>query len=231
MSKARILIVDDEEDILELLRYNISKEGYDVISSENGEEALKAVKTHSPDLIVLDLMMPGIDGLDVCKQLKADAATKSIPIIMLTAKSSESDIIVGLELGADDYISKPFSPKVLLARIKSVLRRTSGDKTASESESEAISSKGISIYPDSRKVTLDGEAIKLTYSEFEIIYLLLKHPGRVFSRKQIMTAARGDDYIVTERAMDVQIVHLRKKLGEAGKYIKTVRGVGYKFDG
>ena len=228
MSKARILVVDDEEDILELLRYNISKEGYDVISSENGEDALVAVKRHSPDLIILDLMMPGIDGLDVCKQLKAASETKAIPIIMLTAKSSESDIIVGLELGADDYISKPFSPKVLLARIKSVLRRTTGEAT--ENNDEIIERQGISVHTAARNVLFNGKEINLTYSEFEIIYLLIKHPGRVFSRKQIMTAARGDDYLVTERAMDVQIVHLRKKLGDAGKYIKTVRGVGYKFD-
>jgi two-component system phosphate regulon response regulator PhoB len=229
MSKARILIVDDEEDILELLRYNISKEGYDVISAENGEGCLKLAHSHTPDLIILDLMMPDIDGLDVCKRLKKEDETKSIPVIMLTAKDTESDIIVGLELGADDYIAKPFSPKVLVARMKSVLRRSRGDE--SESGDEVIKRSGLSVDTSGREVKFDGAKIDLTYSEFEIILLLIKNPGRVFSRKQIMTAARGDDYLVTERAMDVQIVNLRKKLGEAGELIKTVRGVGYKFNG
>lgn len=229
MSKARILIVDDEEDILELLRYNISKEGFDVISAENGEEGLSLAHSHAPDLIVLDLMMPGIDGLDVCKKLKSENDTKSIPVIMLTAKGTESDIIVGLELGADDYISKPFSPKVLMARIKSVLRRN-GFESAGETN-EVVKRRGLTVNPGGRDVIYNGNKIELTYSEFEILWLMIKRPGWVFSRKQIMTAARGDDYLVTERAMDVQIVNLRKKLGEAGKLIKTVRGVGYKFDG
>jgi len=229
MSKARILIVDDEEDILELLRYNISKEGYDVISSENGEGCLELALSHSPDLIILDLMMPDIDGLEVCKKLKKDDKTKSIPVIMLTAKSMESDIIVGLELGADDYIAKPFSPRVLIARMKSVLRRSGSEPP--EDGGEIIRRCGLSLDVGGREVTFDDKKIDLTYSEFEIIMLLIKHPGRAFSRKQIMSAARGDNYLVTERAMDVQIVNLRKKLGRAGELIKTVRGVGYKFDG
>jgi two-component system phosphate regulon response regulator PhoB len=174
-------------------------------------------------------MMPDIDGLDVCKRLKKEDETKSIPVIMLTAKDTESDIIVGLELGADDYIAKPFSPKVLVARMKSVLRRSRGDE--SESGDEVIKRSGLSVDTSGREVKFDGAKIDLTYSEIEIILLLIKNPGRVFSRKQIMTAARGDDYLVTERAMDVQIVNLRKKLGEAGELIKTVRGVGYKFNG
>ena len=229
MSKARILIVDDEEDILELLRYNISKEGYDVISAENGAGCLDLAHSHAPDLIILDLMMPDIDGLDVCKKLKNDDKTKNIPVIMLTAKSMESDIIVGLELGADDYIAKPFSPKVLIARMKSVLRRSYGD--ISDGGGEVIKRFGLCVDVSGRKVRFNGEDIDLTYSEFEIIMLFAKHPGRAFSRKQIMSAARGDNYLVTERAMDVQIVNLRKKLGKAGELIKTVRGVGYKFDG
>lgn len=229
MKKERILIVDDEEDILELLRYNISKEGYDVIISESGEEALSLSSTHAPDLIILDLMMPGIDGLEVCKQLKQNEETRNIPVIMLTAKGTERDILKGFDCGADDYVPKPFSPKELNARMKAVLKRSRGD--TSQNSEEVIRRCGISLNPGIREAVIDGEIIELTYSEFEILYLLIKRPNWVFSRKQIMNAARGDDYLATERAMDVQIVNLRKKLGDAGKLIKTVRGVGYKFDG
>jgi len=230
MAAERILIVDDEEDILELLRYNISKEGYDVICADNGGKCLASAKTHSPSLIILDLMMPGIDGLDVCKQLKSDSDTKSIPIIMLTAKGTERDILKGFDCGADDYVPKPFSPKELNARIKAVLRRTSGN-AGEHDEQDIVRRCGLRVNLGIREVIFNGKKIELTFSEFEILWLLIKRPGWVFSRKQIMTAARGDDYLVTERAMDVQIVNLRKKLGEAGKLIKTVRGVGYKFDG
>lgn len=225
MSKERILIVDDEEDILELIRYNLKKEGYDVISAENGEKCLAMVATHSPDLIVLDLMMPGLDGLDVCRMVKNSPATEAIPIIMLTAKSSESDIVVGLELGADDYVLKPFSPRILIARIKSVLRRIK----FSEKNHEIIRRSNFVVNISGREVFYQGKEIELTYTEFAILKLLICHPGRVFSRLQLMKAARDDDYIVTERAMDVQIVNLRRKLGDGGNFIRTVRGVGYKF--
>lgn len=170
-------------------------------------------------------MLPGIDGLDVCRILKTNAKTKTIPVIMLTAKSSESDVVVGLELGADDYVVKPFSPRILIARVKSVLRRSGNN----EEELEIIRRNGFTINTAGREVNYRGEDISLTFSEFEILKLLISHPGRVFSRLQIMKAARNDDYIVTERAMDVQIVNLRKKLKEGGKCIRTVRGVGYKF--
>jgi two-component system phosphate regulon response regulator PhoB len=171
-------------------------------------------------------MMPGIDGLDVCKKVRNNPNTHSVPIIMLTAKSSESDIIIGLELGADDYVVKPFSPKVLIARIKSVMRR--GRNT--EDENEIIRSSGFMVNSAGRDVSYKGEAVELTFSEFEILKLLISHPGRVFSRLQLMKATRDDAYIVTERAMDVQIVNLRKKLKDGGKSIYTVRGVGYKFN-
>lgn len=225
MAKERILVVDDEEDILELIRYNLVKEGFVVLCAEDGEECLEMTAKHSPDLIVLDLMMPGIDGLDVCKRLKNDPETQNLPIIMLTAKSSESDVVVGLELGADDYVVKPFSPRILIARIKSVLRRTQ----KSEDKSSVLRRSGFTVNSTGREVSYKGEEIYLTFSEFEILKLLISHPGRVFSRLQIMKAARNDDYIVTERAIDVQIVNLRKKLKEGGKNIRTVRGVGYKF--
>jgi len=225
MLKERILIVDDEEDILELIRYNLELEGYDVICAGNGEQCLELADRHSPDLIVLDLMMPGIDGLDVCKNLKNNSELKPIPIIMLTAKSSESDIVIGLELGADDYIVKPFSPRVLVARIKSHLRRiNSYDESV-----DIIKSASFILNIGSRELKYNNEYIELTYSEFEIFKLLISHPGRVYSRMQIMKAARDDEYIVTERAIDVQIVNLRKKLKDGGKCIRTVRGVGYSF--
>ncbi len=225
MAKERILAVDDEEDILELVRYNLAKEGFDVICADGGEKCLELAETHSPDLIVLDLMMPGIDGLDVCKKLKSSPKTQSIPVVMLTAKSSESDIVVGLELGADDYVVKPFSPRILNARIKSVLRRSA----KGEDDPAMIRRAGFTVNSTGREVSYKGEEVNLTFSEFEILKLLISHPGRVYSRLQIMKAARNDDYIVTERAIDVQIVNLRKKLKEGGKFIRTVRCVGYKF--
>lgn len=227
MAKERILVVDDEEDILELIRYNLVKEGFDVICAENGEKCLSMTATHSPDLIVLDLMMPGIDGLDVCKRLKNDHETQNLPVIMLTAKGSESDVVVGLELGADDYVVKPFSPRILIARIKSVLRRAQ----KGEDQNAVIRRAGFMVNSTGRAVSYKGDDIYLTFSEFEILKLLISHPGRVFSRLQIMKAARNDDYIVTERAIDVQIVNLRKKLKDGGQNIRTVRGVGYKFQG
>lgn len=225
MTKERILVVDDEEDILELIRYNLVKEGFDVIGAEDGEKCLTLVERHAPDLIVLDLMLPGIDGLDVCKKLKNNPETQSVPIVMLTAKSAESDVVVGLELGADDYIVKPFSPRILIARIKSVLRRIGKD----EEEVTTIRRCGFNINLAGRELSYKGENIELTFSEFEILKLLISHPGRVFSRLQIMKAVRNDEYIVTERAIDVQFVNLRKKLQEGGNCIRTVRGVGYKF--
>lgn len=227
MTKERILVVDDEEDILELIRYNLDKEGFDVICAENGEKCLELAAAHSPDLIVLDLMLPGIDGLDVCKKLKNDPETQMLPIIMLTAKSTESDIVVGLELGADDYVIKPFSPRILIARIKSVLRRSD----QSEEKNEVIRRANFTVNTTGFEVAYRGEKIDLTYSEFEILKLFINNPGRVFSRMQIMKATRDDGYIVTERAIDVQIVNLRRKLKEGGKCIRTVRGVGYKFQG
>ena len=225
MTKERILVVDDEEDILELIRYNLDKEGFDVICAENGEKCIESALSHSPELIVLDLMLPGIDGLDVCKKLKNNLDTQSIPIIMLTAKSTESDIVVGLELGADDYVIKPFSPRILIARIKSVLRRSESP----DEKAEVIRRCDFAINTSGVEVSYKGENIELTYSEFEILKLFISHPGRVFSRLQIMKTTRDDGYIVTERAIDVQIVNLRRKLQEGGKYIRTVRGVGYKF--
>lgn len=229
MSKERIMIVEDEESIQELIKYNLQREGYLVpVCCENGESALESAVTYKPDLILLDLMLPGVDGLTVCKNLKADPVTKHIPIIMLTAKSEESDVVIGLELGADDYITKPFSPKILTARIRAVLRRIASLEDVPEDEKE-LSRGPLHMNSARRSATLNGQELDLTCSEFNILYHLAKRPGWVFTRNQIVNAIRGDDYPVTERAIDVQIVGLRRKMGEFGELIETVRGIGYRF--
>ncbi len=226
MPKESILVVDDEEDILELVRFNLAKEGYHVSGALTGEDALKRARSDSFDLIVLDLMLPGIDGLEVTKKLKSNDKTQHIPIVMLTAKGEEADIVTGLELGADDYITKPFSPKVLIARVRTALRRKvakPGDDTA------VVQIHELEIHPGRRSVSTKGTPVELTYTEFQVLYLLARRPGWVFTRSQIVDSVRGDDYPVTDRSVDVQIVGLRKKLGPYGGYIETVRGVGYRF--
>ena len=226
MSKERILVVDDEEDILELVRYNLAKEGYHVTGAITGEDALKKAGVEAFDLIVLDLMLPGIDGLEVAKKLKNNRATEQIPIVMLSAKGEEADIVTGLELGADDYITKPFSPKVLIARVRTALRRkniTPDDHVA------VVHIHNLEIHPGRRSVLANGNPVDLTFTEFQVLYILARRPGWVFTRGQIVDAVRGGDYPVTDRSVDVQIVGLRKKLGSYGKYIETVRGVGYRF--
>jgi two-component system alkaline phosphatase synthesis response regulator PhoP len=226
MPNEKILIVDDEEDIRELLRYNLSMEGYDIVSADSGEKAIEKAVELIPDLIVLDLMLPGIGGLEVAKELKNKSDTKNIPIIMLTARGEEVDIVTGLELGADDYITKPFSPRILTARIKAVLRRQARHQ---EHEEDVINIYGLMIHTGRREVTAGGRSFDLTFTEFQVLYHLAKRPGWVSTRSQIVDAVRGDGYPVTDRSVDVQVVGLRKKLGDFGKYIETVRGVGYKF--
>jgi two-component system alkaline phosphatase synthesis response regulator PhoP len=226
MSRENILVVDDEEDILELLRYNLAKNGFNVTTATSGEDALKITKTKTFDIILLDLMLPGIDGLDVCKELKKNQSISSIPIIMLTAKGEEADIVAGLELGADDYVTKPFSPRVLISRIRAVLRRHS--KTVTD-ENSPLRYDEMEIDPGRFKVFVKGSLVELTHTEFSILHFLAKKPGWVFTRYQIIDAIKGLDYPVTDRSVDVQVVGLRKKLGEYGDYIETVRGVGYRF--
>lgn len=226
MAKERILVVDDEEDILELVRFNLAREGYDIICATSGEETLEIARKEHPDLLVLDLMLPGIDGLEVAKILKNDVNTKGIPIIMLTAKGEEADIVTGLELGADDYVTKPFSPRILVARVRAALRRKVKDSPEDES---LVKIHNLEIHPGRREVLVDDKRVQLTFTEFAILNFLARRPGWVFTRFQIVDAVRGDDYPVTDRSVDVQIVGLRKKLGPAGKYIETVRGVGYRF--
>jgi len=226
MRRKNILAVDDEEDILELLRFNLAREGYQVRCSTSGEEALRIARNKPVDLIVLDLMLPGMDGLDVTRKIKNDPRIKHIPIIMLTAKGEEADIVTGLELGANDYVTKPFSPRILVARIKAALR------TAAETSAdghEIIRIHGLEIHPGRRQVSLGDQPVDLTYTEFQVLHYLAQRPGWVFTRAQIVDAVRGDDYPVTDRSVDVQIVGLRKKLGAYGTYIETVRGVGYRF--
>ena len=226
MSKEKILVVDDEEDILELVRYNLAREGYTVVCAASGEAALKTAASDPVDLIILDLMLPGIDGLEVARRLRQNSGTKETPIVMLTAKGEEADIVTGLELGADDYVTKPFSPRILIARVKAVIRRRSG---IAETECEVLTIRELSIHTGRRHVTAKGRSLDLTYTEFQVLHFLARRPGWVFTRSQIVDAVRGDDYPVTDRSVDVQIVGLRKKLGPLGKYIETVRGVGYRF--
>ena len=226
MVKARILVVEDDENILELIRYNLDKDGYAVDTANCGEEGLKSAIKLQPDLIILDLMLPGMDGLEVCRALKGDIKTKSSPVVMVTAKGEEEDIITGLEMGADDYITKPFSTRVLAARIKAILRRK---KEIQAGIKEKISIHDIFIDLVKYEVKVGGGLLKLTSTEFKLLKLMAESPGRVFTRTQIVDGVHGDDYPVTDRSVDVQIVGLRKKLGKTGEFIETIRGVGYRF--
>jgi len=221
----RILVVDDEQDIQELVSYNLTKAGHEVTCVGTGEAALEAARSDPPDLIVLDLMLPGLSGFDFCRVVKNDPRTEAIPIVMLTAKGEASDVVEGLNLGADDYVTKPFSPQVLLARVQAVLRRRQSALPAPDQE---IALHELQIIPARHEVRVDGERADLTASQFAILHFMCQRPGWVFSRHQIINAIKGDDYSVTERSVDVQIVGLRKKLGEAGRLIETVRGVGYR---
>ena len=226
MTKEQILVVDDEEDILELVRYNLAKEGYHITGALTGEDALNKAQSEKFDLIVLDLMLPGIDGLEVAKRLKSSPKTSQIPILMLSAKGEEADIVTGLELGADDYITKPFSPRIMIARVRTALRR---NKIKPEETAAVIQIFEMEIHPGRRSVLAAGKPVDLTFTEFQVLHLLAQRPGWVFTRSMIVDAVRGDDYPVTDRSVDVQIVGLRKKLGDCGKYIETVRGVGYRM--
>lgn len=223
--KNKILIVEDEKDILELLKYNLEKEGYKALCADNGGKALDLIKKDRPDLIILDLMLPGLNGLEICKILRKDDTTVNLPIVILTAKDTESDIIKGLELGADDYITKPFSPKVLIARIKAVLRRKEG--IVEQKEEIIISDLRIDI--SSHKVTIKDKPIDLTITEFRILEFLAKNPGKVFTRDQILNNAWKDEPFIVDRAVDVHIRGLRKKLGKYSDFIETVRSIGYRF--
>lgn len=231
MVRQSVLVVEDEEDIRELVSYNLLKEGYQVAGVASGEDALTAVEAKSPDLVLLDIMLPGLDGLSVCRKLKGNPKFESIPIIMLTAKGEEPDIVAGLNMGADDYVTKPFSPKVLLARIQAVLRRAEAEQDVSqeEQESEIVEIRDLRIHPGRHEVFVCAAPVELTATEFKLLHFLTQRPGWVFTRQQILDGVHGDNYAITDRAVDVQIVGLRRKLGSVGSYIETVRGVGYRF--
>jgi two-component system alkaline phosphatase synthesis response regulator PhoP len=226
MPAAKITIIEDEEDIRQLVCYNLEKEGYLVSSHESGEVGLSSIKNDPPDLVLLDLMLPGIDGMEVCRRLKKDAATRDIPVIILSAKGEEADIVAGLEQGADDYLSKPFSPKILLARIHTILRRVTQPLPG---EDDVIQVDELLIEPRKFSASISGKMLELTAGDYRLLHFLASHRGWVYTRYQIVDAIRGEGYVVTERAIDVQVAGLRKKLGDYGHYIQTVRGVGYRF--
>jgi two-component system phosphate regulon response regulator PhoB len=225
MQKGTICIVEDEEDIRDILEIQLKREGYTTITADTGETGLELVREKLPQLVLLDLMLPGMDGFDVCRSLRQDKSTKEIPIIMLTARGEEADIITGLEMGADDYVTKPFSPRVVISRIKSVLRRGS---RSSASKDGTMTYGPIHIDEPRHIVTVDEKPLDLTATEFKLLAFLSNRPGWVFTRQQIVDNVRGEDYAVTERSVDVQVVGLRKKLGEHAELIETVRGVGYR---
>ena len=226
MSRQSVLVVEDEEDIMEVIRFNLEKEGYEVHQALSGEKALQVIENNLPSLVLLDLMLPGINGLDLCRIFKKNDRTKAIPVIMLTAKSEDADIVAGLEMGAEDYITKPFSPRVLVARVRTILRRR---ESGVKDDSSVIQVEGMQIHPGRHEVTMGDNVVDLTPSEFRILHYLARRPGWVYSRDQIIDAIRGHGYVVTDRAIDVQVVGLRKKLGDYGKFIETVRGIGYRF--
>ena len=226
---ATILVVEDEPDIRHLVSHHLVKEGYRVAGVASGEEALAAAESQPPDLIVLDLMLPGLDGLTVCRRLRANPKTAGILIVILTAKGEEADVVAGLNLGANDYVTKPFSPRVLLARVRAVLRRTaSAPLPAAEPDAEVLEIQNVKMHFGRHEVLVDGQPVDLSATEFRVLAALARRPGWVLTRQQILDAVHGANYVITDRAVDVQIVGLRKRLGRAGKYIETVRGVGYR---
>ena len=226
MSKT-ILIVEDELDIVELISYHLKKEGFTIDFVTEGDQALPAIQKNRPDLILLDLMLPEMDGFDVCRQIKSFPEFKDIPIIMVSAKSEEADIVAGLELGAEDYVTKPFSPKILISRVKAVLRRA--NKLPNETPLKEVSVGELTISKETQECYVNNEEIKLTFSEFETLFLLVSNPNRVYTRYQIVEEVHGQDYAVTDRSIDVMMVSLRKKLGDFSANIETIRGVGYRF--
>jgi len=225
MPKAKVLVIEDDRSLAEVLSYNLKATGYEVLVATDGQDGLLKAETKSPDLVILDLMLPVVDGLDVCRRLRASAATRELPIIMLTAKAEESDEIVGFSLGADDYVTKPFSVKVLLERIKALRRRRT-----SETVSDEVTSKlGVTVDRRRHQAAIEGLSLPLTRSEFRLLDTLIRQPGRVFHRAELIDAALGEDTMVMERTIDVHIRALRRKLGERADVIETVRGVGYRF--
>jgi len=227
-ARKTVLVVDDERDLVDLISYNLKRNGYDAVGAHDGAEALAAMKRGVPDLIVLDLMMPGVDGLEVARRLKADARTAGVPIVMLSAKGEETDVVVGLTIGADDYVTKPFSMKILLARIATVLRR--GDPDATAADGERLKVGPLTMDLARHQATVDGDPVKLTLTEFKLLHGLAEARGRVLTRDQLMDKGMGENVFVTDRAIDVHVTAIRKKLGPHNWLLRTVRGVGYRLD-
>ena len=227
MAREKIILIEDEADILEVIQYNLTREGYKVLTSKDGEQGLAKVRKEAPDLVLLDLMLPGLDGLEVCKKLKEDPVTRPIPIVMVTAKGEVSDIVLGLGIGADDYVVKPFSPKELLARVKAVLRR--GPLKEERGGGERIVRPGLVIDASRHEVRVDGKAVDFTATELRLLHFLASHPGRVFTRDHLLSRVIGEDAVVVDRNIDVHIRAIRQKIGEHREFIDTIRGVGYRF--
>ncbi|HTR00946.1 MAG TPA: response regulator [Candidatus Acidoferrum sp.] len=227
MSKRKIIIIEDEPDILEVLSYNLRREGYEILTANDGTQGLALVKREKPDLVLLDLMLPGMDGIELCTSIKKNPDTQNTLLIMVTAKGEESDIVLGLGVGADDYISKPFSPKELVARVKAVLRR--GVLLDNQAQQEVITLGELSIDAVKYRVVYAGREIKLTATEFRILQYLASHPGRVFTREQLLNHALGDDVVVVDRNIDVHVRGIRKKLEVEPPLIETIRGIGYRM--
>ena len=225
MKKNKVALIEDEADILEVIEYSLSKEGFEVCTALNGEAGLALIKKENPDLVLLDLMLPGLDGIEICRKLKADSATRSISIIMVTAKGEESDIVLGLGIGADDYVVKPFSPRELMARVKSVLRRGG----LREEGDSLISRNGLVIDIGRHEVRLEGKKIVLTAMEFKLLHFLASHPGRVFTRENLLSHVASDDAFIIDRNIDVHIRSIRKKLDKHRDLIETIHRVGYRF--
>ncbi len=226
-TREKIVLIEDEADILEVLRYNLVRAGYRVVACGNGEEGLVAIRREAPQLVLLDLMLPGLDGLEVCRRLQSDPLTSSIPVIMVSAKGEEADVVLGLELGADDYVSKPFSPRELLARVRAVLRR--GPLRTDAGDGDRIVRGGLVVDGNKHQVTIDGEQVTLTATEMRLLHILAAHPGRVFTRDQLLSRAIGENAVVIDRNIDVHVGAVRRKLGDYRDLIETVRGVGYRF--
>jgi phosphate regulon transcriptional regulator PhoB len=228
MKYEKIVIIEDESDILEVIAYNLKREGFEVFESQDGEDGLLKIEKHAPDLVILDLMLPTIDGIELCRKLKSDPVTRSVPIIMVTAKGEESDIVLGLGVGADDYVTKPFSPKELIARVKAVIRR--GKLKDDTDTQDRIETGGLVIDLKRFEVRVDDTPVRFTATELRLLHFLASHPGRVFTRDHLLTRVIGDDAIVIDRNIDVHIRSVRKKLGSYRDFVETVRGVGYRFN-
>jgi len=227
MPRMKIAVIEDEADIREVIEHNLSREGYEVRAADDGDKGLQLVRRESPNLVLLDLMLPGLDGLEICRELKTGDSTRAIPIIMVTAKGEESDIVLGLGIGADDYVIKPFSPKELVARVKAVLRR--GPLSRDDGSSERIRRGPVTIDPQRHEVLVEGEPTAFTATEMRLLHFLASHPGRVFTRSRLLSRVLGEDAFVIDRNIDVHIRSIRKKLGIHRDMIETIRGVGYRF--